>query len=160
MVVGEKRGDTFWKRGRNWFDTWFFDTLRRERGWSQCQIRICLRPRRRWPFLLLVCKLRGREGWGLETRISIWSLAGFFYPPFQGMSIQYYWYFQYFQNGIGYWYFQYFWNFCQIKVLVLNTFILLWPTPNTFYFKILCVFLRFSKRKLVFAENSEMQLLL
>ena len=26
----------------------------------------------------------------------------------QGMSIQYYWYFQYFQNGIGYWYFQYF----------------------------------------------------
>ena len=89
----------------------------------------------------------------------------------QGMSIQYYWYFQYFQNGIGYWYFQYFWHFCQIKVLVLNTFILLWPIPNTFHiriFHVFCVFLRFTKGKLVFAfnygnltdENFEKQLLL
>ena len=55
----------------------------------------------------------------------------------QGMSIQYYWYFQYFQHGIGYWYFQYFWNFCQIKVLVLNTFISLWPI---LFILIFCVF--------------------
>ena len=66
------------------------------------------------------------------------------FTQMQGMSIQYYWYFQYFQNGIGYWYFQYFWIFCQIKVLVLNIFILTWPIPNTFHsviFFVYCVFL-------------------
>ena len=59
----------------------------------------------------------------------------------QGMSIQYYWYFQYFQNGIGYWYFQYFWYFCQIKVLVLNTFIFSDQYPILFILKFFVFFL-------------------
>ena len=50
----------------------------------------------------------------------------------QGMSIQYYWYFQYFQIGIGYWYFQYFWDFSSNWSIGIEYFH--FPSSNTQYF--------------------------
>ena len=50
----------------------------------------------------------------------------------QGMSIQYYWYFQYFQTSIEYWYFQYFWNFPQKNCIGIEYFH--FQGSNTQYF--------------------------
>ena len=50
------------------------------------------------------------------------------------MGIQYYWYFQYFQIGIGYWYFQYFWDFSPNLSIGIEYFH--FSSSNTQYFSI------------------------
>ena len=59
------------------------------------------------------------------------------------MGIQYYWYFQYSEIGIGYWYFQYFDKFSYSKVLGIEYIKLLLPIPNTLVFCFLMKILRF-----------------